>query len=256
MYLYLYDAYLLDKAYQHQLARVETRLTDLGIGGKISRLSPLKNLRELIRDEVAGGVRTIVAVGNDGTFITVVNEVIRHDEVTVGHIPLGPKTDIARALGIPPAEAAADVVAARRLMRLDVGKANHTYFLTGLTLPASRVTLELDEAYQVSPSDGPYAVHICNLKPAAWAGATDHRRFNPSDGRLEALIQPAARRGAFWRRRGRDGPPSILPCRRVKILGGKSVTVITDGERVLKTPVAVEVVPAKLRMIVGKERIF
>lgn len=255
MYLYLYDAYLSDKAYRHQLARVETRLTDLGVGGKISRLSPLKNLRELIRDEVAGGVRTIVAVGNDGTFLNVINEVVRADEVTLGHIPLGPRTKIAAALGIPAGEAAGEVIAARRLVKLDLGKANNTYFLSGLTLAASHVTLELDDAYQVKPAAGPYAVCICNLKPDHWVGGGGDQRFNPSDGRLETYIAPAPAVG-FFRHWSRRGPASILPCRRVKITGSKSVAVLTDGERILKTPVAVEIMPAKLRVIVGKTRGF
>ena len=256
MYLYLYDAFLSSKQYQSQLNRVEIRLTDLGISGKISRLSPLKNLRDLIADEVGNGVRTIVAVGGDGTFISVVNEVIHHDNVTLGHIPLGPRTNIAESLGIPLGEAACDTIAARRMLRLDVGRANNTYFLAGLVVPQSDVTLELDGNYRIKPNDGDYLVTICNLQPMQWAGAADTLRFNPSDGLLETFIEPTPHRAGLFRRNKPATSPSILPCRRVKISSSKSVPILTDGERVLKTPVAVEVVPAKLRVIVGRERKF
>lgn len=255
MHLYLYDAFLSDRPYRHQLVRIETRLTDLGIGGKISRISPLKNLRELIQDEVGSGVRTIVAVGGDATFITVVNEVIRFDGVTLGHIPVGPRVNIALALGIPLGEAACDVIAARRQIRLDVGRANNTYFLSGLTVPSSQVTLELDGRYQIMPNTGSYTVSIRNLKPDDWEARSGAPHFNPSDGRLEAVIEPPPPTGLFHWRHARESP-SILPFRRIKISSSKSVPVLTDGERVLKTPVAIEVVPAKLQVIVGKTRVF
>lgn len=254
MHLYLYDAFLSDRQYRHQLIRIETRLTDLGIGGKISRISPLKNLRELIQDEVGSGVRTVVAVGGDATFITIVNEVIRFDAVTLGFIPVGPKVNIALALGIPFGEAACDVIAARRISRLDVGRANNTYFLSGLTVPASQVTLELDGRYQIMPNTGSYTVSIRNLKPDGWVTRLGASHFNPSDGRLEAVIEPPPT--GFFRRRHTPASASILPCRRIKISSPKSVPVLTDGERVLKTPVAIEVVPAKLQVIVGKTRVF
>src|SRR3989344_586653 len=116
MYLYLYDAQLSGKPFQHALVRVETRLTDLGIGGKISRLSPLKNLRELIHDEVA-----------------------------------------------------CDVIAARRLSRLDIGRANTTYFLSGLRVPFNQASFELDGQYHVKPNAGSFTVLIRNLPPEGWS---------------------------------------------------------------------------------------
>ena len=58
MYLYLYDSFLNNPKFGNKLAKIETRLTDLGIGGKISRLSPLKNLEELVSDEIKNGVKS------------------------------------------------------------------------------------------------------------------------------------------------------------------------------------------------------
>ncbi|KKQ56205.1 MAG: hypothetical protein US74_C0017G0013, partial [Parcubacteria group bacterium GW2011_GWA2_38_13] len=76
MYLYLYDNSLNSNKYHKLLSHIEMRLTDLGIGGKISRLSPLKNLQDLISDEIRFGVKTIVAVGNDETVSMVINNIV------------------------------------------------------------------------------------------------------------------------------------------------------------------------------------
>ena len=73
MYSYIYDSFVSQKKYQKLLARVEIRLTDLGISGKIKRLSPLKNLKETIKDEIRGGAKTIVVVGDDSTLGEVIN---------------------------------------------------------------------------------------------------------------------------------------------------------------------------------------
>jgi len=54
----------------------------------------------------------------------------------------------------------------------------------------------------------------------------------------------------------RDGV-TVLPVRRLRISAkDKSARVIADGQRILKTPALVEVVPKKLRIIVGKDRMF
>ena len=128
MYLYLYDSFLNSSKHTKMLARVEMRLTDLGIGGKIARLSPLKNIRELIKDEVKNGVKTVVAVGNDKTVIQIVNDIAEH-AVTLGIIPVGKNNKIAAALGISGTDEACPILSARKLEKIDLGKANNTYFL-------------------------------------------------------------------------------------------------------------------------------
>src|SRR3989344_7026326 len=130
MYLYLYDSFLNNKKFSNTLARIETRLTDLGIGGKICRISPLRNIKELILDEIRNGVKTVVVVGDDKTLNQIVNGVAKYD-ITVGLIPIGPDNRIAQTLGIPEGQKACDVLAARIIEKIDLGKINETYFLSG-----------------------------------------------------------------------------------------------------------------------------
>lgn len=49
---------------------------------------------------------------------------------------------------------------------------------------------------------------------------------------------------------------SIIPFKKIAIKSKESVSVVTDGQRVLKTPVQVEIIPKKLKIIVGKKRAF
>jgi len=88
MYYYIYDSFLSDKKYRKLLAQIETRLTDLGINGKINRLSFLKNIRDLITDEIKNGQNTIVVLGNDSTINKVIN-IIADLDVFLGIIPIG-----------------------------------------------------------------------------------------------------------------------------------------------------------------------
>ena len=112
MYLYLYDSFLNHKKYSNTLARLETRLTDLGIGGKIFRLSPLRDIDQLLNDEAKNGIKTVIVVGNDKTFCDIVNIAAKLD-VTLGLVPVGPDNKIARALGISSSDEACNVIAAR-----------------------------------------------------------------------------------------------------------------------------------------------
>ncbi|OGY51629.1 MAG: hypothetical protein A3J59_04920 [Candidatus Buchananbacteria bacterium RIFCSPHIGHO2_02_FULL_56_16] len=254
MYLYLYDSFLNKKKYNTVLARIETRLTDLGIGGKIFRLSPLRNVEELVADEIRGGTKTIVVVGNDKTLNQIVNISARHD-CTIGLIPIGPDNTIARIIGIPESEAACNVLAARMVKKIDLGKINNVYFLSGLQLDGSAVTLHCENQYVITPPRPKSAITICNLRPLSITGL-GIAYFNPEDGLLEVLVQPPAS-GLFKMRKGSIASQSVIPFKKLLITSrGSSTSVLTDGQQIIKTPASVEVAPRKLRLIVGKERRF
>lgn len=261
MYLYLYDHFLNDSKFHKTLVKIETRLTDLGIGGKISRLSPLKNIKELINDEVRFGVKTIVAVGGDQTVSLVINNIAKCEDIVFGIIPIGKNNCIAQALGIPHEEEACDVLSARKLEKIDLGKVNNTYFISNIHIAAeSRVTLECEESYQITPETNIVSISICNLRPAALEGIQDARFFNPRDGFLEALVEPIQEisKSLFniFKKKNTDIHNSIFPFKKISVLTKKAVTVTTDGRKVLKPPICIEVVPKKLTVVVGRNRAF
>ncbi|MFA6255257.1 MAG: diacylglycerol kinase family protein [Patescibacteria group bacterium] len=254
MYLYLYDSFLNNKKYSNLLAKIETRLTDLGIGGKIFRLSPLRNLNELLTDETKSGAKTIVVVGNDKTLGQVINIAAKLD-ATLALIPIGPDNKIAQILGITTPEEACNILAARIIEKIDLGRANNTYFLSNIKIANGPVTIECENKYQVTPQLKDQ-ISICNLRPLFAAGWGQVNYFNPKDGFLEILIQPLAT--GFWSMFKKTDliKNSVIPIKKIFIKSKESIPITTDGHHVLKTPVRIEIVPGKLKLIVGKTRWF
>lgn len=252
MYLYIYDSFLGNKKYGSLLAKIETRLTDLGIGGKIFRLSPLRNMTELLNDQVKGGAKTVVVVGNDKTFTEIINFAASFD-ITLGLIPVGPNNKIAKILGIPSAEEACNILSARKIERVDLGKANNTYFLSDISVAKGSVTIECENKYAVTPAVEDQ-VTIYNFRPILAGQTQEQRMFNPKDGLLEVLIEPFTK-GFFGAKRSAQAS-SLIPFKKIAIRSKDSLPIYTDGQKILKTPVKVEIVPDKLKIIVGKNRLF
>ena len=75
MNIYIYDDYLNKSKYSRVLNRVEIRLTDLGLNGKIIRLGAIKNIRDVIQNEIKSGAKTIIAVGNNQTVNKIIGEI-------------------------------------------------------------------------------------------------------------------------------------------------------------------------------------
>ena len=46
MYAYIFDSFLQERKYQHELGQIENRLATLGIQGKIEKMTILKNIQE------------------------------------------------------------------------------------------------------------------------------------------------------------------------------------------------------------------
>lgn len=241
MYYYIYDSHLNEKKYRHILAKIENRLTDLGINGKINRLSFLKNIHQIMNEEVKRGVKTVVVVGNDETLGQVVN-LINDLDVVIGYIPIG-QNPVARLLHIPENENACDILSARIIRKLDLGKINDYYFFTSVEISGSELTLECDDNYFVTLGSGRNRVVISNfnVEPAG--------RNLPDDSSLDISITTVEKK--FFGKKIKH--ESRLTGKNIKIDYHKSVPVVlTDEKRIIKTPVRITVVPKKIKVISGK----
>lgn len=247
MYLYIYDSFLSEPKYSGMLSAIERRIADLDIRGRVSRLSVLKNIKELVSDAIKAGYTTIIAVGDDQTFAKVINVIANYD-VTFGIIPADGTSTVARVLGVPPRELACDVIAARIVKRLDLGKINNYYFLNAAEIQNAKITI-LCNNFTVSPTTNNNIVRIANILSDTKVVTSD-----PTDGILEAIITPI-RRSLFMRRQLR---PTVLPFTKLRVIaedeGGAAI--LTDNQMVLKTPADVEIAPQKIRIIVGTKRLF
>lgn len=245
MYYYIYDAYLSDRKYQRTLARIETRLTDLGINGKINYLSYLKNIGQTIREETRQGVTTIVVIGNDRTIGQALN-ILPHFNITVGLIPVGPDNNLAHLLGIPEAEEACETLSSRIIDELDLGSINNYLFLGHISIKHSPVTLECDNNYFVSINDRNHVIRINNLAPDV-GGVSQ-----PTDGLFEILME-AQNKSWLWRRNATT--LSRFHNSALTITSEKPIQIILhDEQKIIKTPATVTVRPRTLKMIVGKQR--
>lgn len=265
MHIYIYDSFVNQKKYDKILAMIETRITDLGLNGKISRLAPLnnlpkqgkcptglglmKNIPSLVENELKTGAKTIVAVGNDRTVSQVINSMAGNNAL-MGIIPIGKTNNlIAAGLGIESEEEACDILSARRIIKLDLGKANNQYFLTKAAIVNQGTVVEIDKNYSIEIM-GHGEVNIINMSTDS-DNLPKNVKFNPQDGILELFIKTKEHKNFLKKITGQ----SIFPFKKLTAIN-KREPMILDG--VLKIPAPVEISAAKqaLNVIVGKERNF
>lgn len=251
MYFYVYDGFLQDKKYDRVLAAVETRLTDLGISGKIGRLTPFTTARGLIRDEVRRGVQTVVVVGNDDTVAKVI-EGIEDAKITLGIIPVGAPQLVSKALGIPEGEQSCDILSRRVTQKIDLGRVNGHFFLSQVRVPSHKVWLEGEGMYRITPLVADCEIIVSNLSGFEGEAATG----DPKDGFLDTLITTRTS-GWFARIRRRDETAhSVIPLRRLSIKSDEPISVLADGRTLTNDTISIEVVPERLKVITGRERAF
>jgi len=261
MYYYLYDAFLSDPKYEKIVDKIRTRLLDLEIQGKPGHLSLLKSANELIEDEVKNGINTVVVVGNDKTFLKVIN-VIAKNELTLGIIPIGENNEIAQYLGIPPEELACDVVAARKVEKVDLGMANDVYFFSNMRVDkdVSRINIKKDK-FQIIPQQNCQSVLIYNFCYSS-GNIGNHKilnKINPQDKLLDlAVIETGRFSGGFLKKKKNNSRygKTLLQAPEFEINSFEYLPVKLDNSYVLKTPVKAKVIKDKLKLIVGKHRKF
>lgn len=251
-YIYIHDSFLKDKKYQKDLARIEARLTELGIKGKTFKLSFLKSPKEIIEESIRDEAKTIVACGNDQTLTKVLNAAAESN-IVLGYIPFEP-TPLARLLGIPPGVLACDVLSNRLIKKIDLGKVNDQYFLSSLQI-LGNPSLECDGKFKIQPLYKNFKIKIWNL--GYHIQAAKRAVFNPQDGYLQTVLAPKANIFTKILNLAPEPNISIFPTKKLTITGTKEGDLIQiDNQHTVKTPAEVEVVPSKLKIIVGKERLF
>lgn len=243
-YLYVYDQVLSQPRYNKILSRLETKLLELSIKGRITRLTPLKNLKEIVDEAVRQGVQTLVAVGGDEIFSQTVSAAA-HTNLIIGFIPISNNSSLARVFGIPPLEAAVDVLAARIVKKLDLGRVNNNfYFIDLLRIENPQEAIISWGNFQLEVLPGSQAV-VCNI--GFGSDITNNKIFNPQDGQLEVVVGS-----------NKKGLTSTkLPAKKLKIKDrGQAVALYLDEAQVVKTPAIIEVVLQKAKIIVGSDRLF
>jgi len=246
MNIYIYDDFLNKTKFNRVLNRVEIRLTDLGLNGKIIRLGSIKNIRDVIQNEIKNGAKTIVAVGNNQTVNKIIGSIIDNElygffqkNILFSIIPIGEDNSIANSLGIKKEEEACNTLLARRVKKVDIGLVNNYYFLNKAIIEGQDTILEIND-YILEPQEKGL-ISIYNLKSAQ--DDDKNLRINPVDGKLDVYIK------------NKNKDFSFLSIKKLKISSKKN-SLILDDVIEIKTPAEISVIPGKLNVIVGKDRSF
>ncbi len=268
MHYYLYDSFLNDSKYQKTLHKIENRTVDLGINGKIGRMSMLISPERLVKDEIKKGAKTIIAVGNDKTIDKVISA-IAGENVTLGIIPVGKDNEISKTLGIPEGNLACDILSQRRIKKIDLMKVNNLYCLSNLSMKIKDTEVICEDNYKISLPKKRGEIYVYNL------ATKDNLRksleltidldnyFNPDDGVLDLVVKSTKKSivSKILKVAGRKcsdkiDDVSIIPVKKIKVADKNLTSAICDNSTVIKTPLTLEVVPNALSIIVGKERDF
>lgn len=261
MYTYLYDSFVSDPKYAKILGAVETRITDLGIQGRIDRVSVFKNPKVILAEAIRRGSKTVVIVGNDETIRKTV-EVIPNFDLTFAIIPVGSPNILAKYLGIPEGEAACDILSARIIEKIDLGKVNNKYFFSNISIPQTSISIECDESFYITP-ENVGGVFIHNLPFSSTFFSPPEGSTKPNDGLLDLYVKtpPSSAFGKVKWLLGKSGNISKerlskIPAKKLKLKSKSAFTISADGAIMESPEFDIEVVPGILKIITGKERQF
>jgi len=249
MHIYIYDNYLSEKKYQPLLAKIETRITDLGLNGKIIRLGVINSVYNAIENEIKKGAKTIIAVGNDNLLNQVINSVIKSNliskttNVPIGFIPIGKNhNELAKFLGIEMEDNACDILSARRIKQLSLGKINDLFFLFNVSVSTKDTIINIDKDFSIEiKKEG--IINIVNTS----LENSDVAKQNS----LNLLIETKGS-GIFKKNKPDQ---SNFTFKNLTLLN-KTRPVLIDNSMEIQTPVEISLGQEKVNIIVGKRRAF
>lgn len=239
MNVYIYDDFL--KKHPKTVSNIEVSLNNLNLGGKIIHLENLKNISNIIKEEIASGAKTIVAVGNNQTFFRVLNATMPHiqenSNLALAIIPAGDNNSLAKALGIKNEKEAAEIILARRIEKIDIPQANDYYFLSQINLDNTDSSIVFDN-YSISPvSKG--QIKILNLP----LQKCSTQNILPQDGKLDLIIEGKGKQESFFK----------VESLSLENLNKKA---LVDETTEISCPIKVKIGDKKINLIVGKNRLF
>ena len=249
MYTYIYDNELADKKYFALLTKIESRITELGLGGRVVRMNNLRNSRDALLEEIRRNPETLVVIGGD-QLVSQVISLIGGSGIPLGIIPLGTGSKLAASLGINE-ENAVTVLSARRLVQMDLGVVDDRTFLKKADIFGSQLALEVDHDFVLHSLSG-LNITVYNYLAEDEANYLPKRPV-PTSGDLTLAMCKEAAQGFFKKESNRE-----VTCHNFKRLRltGEDVKAVLDDYVELNNPKEIVIMEKALSVIVGKERNF
>lgn len=246
MNAYIYDDFLNKSRYRRALNKVEIRLTDLGLNGKIIRLGAIKNVKEVIQTEIKNGIKNIIAVGNNETANKVISAMITNKtygffqkDILFSIIPIGDNNSIAASFGIKKEDDACNILLARRIKQIDIALAGNNIFLNKAELVSDNAQIKIGEDYTLELTKKT-KVKIVNLNDDA--DLIYKERVDPCDNLLNLVVN----------NRGIDN--TFITSNNIRISGEGQL--ILDESVSVPLPTDIGIISEKINIIVGKDRSF
>lgn len=250
MHVYIYDSFLNHAKYNKILSQIETRITDLGLNGKISRMGLMKNSEDVVQNEIKRGAKTIIAVGNDSTIQKLAGS-MANTNVPLGIIGIDKKNNfIAEKFGISLGEEACDVLSARRIENIDLAMINNYYFISSINISSKNTIIAMQDSYSIEVSDLG-EILIVNL-PTNDINLPDGINYNPQDGLLQLVINTNQNKKFSFKNNRSE---SVFSFNSLEI-SNKDNTLVIDNNISIASPAKVGIMKQALKIIVGKNRAF
>jgi diacylglycerol kinase family enzyme len=246
MHIYIYDSFLSQKKYLTQVHEAEAKITDLGLSGRVCRLGQLRSLSDVVREELRRAPKTIVAIGDDALVSQVIS-LMGGSGVVLGIIPIGESNKIAEGLGIN-YENACNVLAARRIVKIDLGLLDNRAFVRRAEFIGKKIKLEIDGNYSITAPGTKIEVINFFLDNDTSISET---KTEPQSGNLYLMITKEEKSG--FMKKGYER--SLIPFKDLRIQTDE-IEALLDGLTTVRHPKQVSVLPKGLEVIVGRERQF
>lgn len=277
--------YILDQN-QLPLDKFERLQTDLSgllaefkISGEMARVTPLRSIADLIDTASQRGAKTLVACGSDDTFNMMLAS-LKGRDFTLGFIPFDENSFLAKILGIENLFIGAKTIAGRRLEKIDLAKISGNYFISYLEFGVMSQNLRNANWWNImkmlSTEPKNYTIRVndsYNVQITASGGLAVNTRStssksasiaNPTDSQLDMLLLEKLTRPQILLYRKNiiectleEIPKTtVIKCKKIQFLEPRGTPLTMLGRIVAKFPATVEIIPQRLRLIVGKNRTF
>ncbi len=280
MYYYIVDQHNLPmEKFEKLQTELQGLLAEFKISGETARVTPLRSIQDLVDTASQRGAKTLVACGTDDTF-NLMLAALKGRDFTLGFIPFNENSNLAKILGIENIFLGVKTIAARRIEKIDLAKISGNYFISFLEFgvmshniknaslwqnlkllssEAKSFTIRVDDSYNVTING--LGGLVANIRSTSGQG---EKIADPTDGNLDLLIlerlsklQILKYRDAISEGTLEKVPnTTVIKCKKIEFLEPRGTNLTMLGRVVAKFPSTVEIIPKRLRMIVGKNRTF
>ncbi len=277
--------YILDQGnlQMDKFEKLQTQLSGLlaefKVAGETARVTPLRTVQDLVNTASQRGATTLIACGSDDTF-NLMLAALKGRDFTLGFIPFVESSNLAKILGIDSVFTGVKTMAARRIEKIDLARIADNYFISYLefgvmsqniktaglwqnlkllTSESKTFEIRVDNSYTITISG--LGGLVANIRSSSSKSETV---ANPTDGNLDLLILERLNKLQVLKYRDTIADnslekvpnTSVIKCKKIEFLEPRGLNLTMLGRVVAKFPATVEIIPARLKMVVGKNRTF